>query len=171
MREDYIDKLENINEELYRIENELRAYLSKFSRNQDDNDQLLFLTEENTKHIFEPNNKVVLGNLINTLMEEKNFKRNELAEDVGVSPKTISRILNGEDQLHELDTILKICVSLKCSKKTAMKIIGLAGYNPNEDGLKRVQLIIFALENKEYNRFNIDDIFYNRNQKALFSTI
>lgn len=171
MREDYLWKLDNINEELNRIEIDLINYF-RTSNESSNNEEFLLkynTTPEETKHIFTSNRTYQLGEIIRELMIKKKCKIADLAKSIDMNEKTISRILNGENRVHNIDTILKICVSLKCTKDEAFKIVKLSGYNPNMDGLERVRLIIFVLENQDFNKINIDNLLHANDQKVLFS--
>ena len=80
--------------------------------------------------------------LLSKLLREKQIRQEDLADAIGVSRQTISKLCTGKTTSISLDNLRKICKELNCTPND------LFGYNNNESDQQTPKVILYdASEN------------------------
>ena len=110
-------------------------------------------------------NKEFFLDMIDRIMEEKNYKKYKVIKDTGIDRRTLNRILNGENEASKIN-VIKICIGLKLDFETGIELLRKAGYILNDEYLDR--LVYKCLKDNIYDKDEIDDTLEASNKKPLF---
>lgn len=75
--------------------------------------------------------------LLSKLLKEKQIRQEDLADTIGVTRQTISRLCTGKTTTISFDNLRKICKELNCTPND------LFGYNNNESDQQTPKIILY----------------------------
>lgn len=100
--------------------------------------------------------------LLSKLLREKQIRQEDLADTIGVTRQTISRLCTGKTTTISFDNLRKICKELNCTPND------LFGYNNNESDQQTQKIVLYdASENlpQQLKTIGLANIV-NSNQKS-----
>lgn len=83
-----------------------------------------------------------------------------------MSRQTLSKLLQGKSI--SKDNILKLSIMLRLTESETIKLLNSAGFGTNK-GIKRDLIVMFAIEHKIYDPYEIDDTLDSYGEKTLFN--
>ena len=75
--------------------------------------------------------------LLSNLLREKQIRQEDLADTIGVTRQTISRLCTGKTTTISFDNLRKICKALNCTPND------LFGYNNNESDQQTPKIVLY----------------------------
>ena len=105
---------------------------------------------------------------IDTLLEEKNLKRQDVLIRANLPQKYGYKLLTGESHTTDRDKILRICFSMEMTLKETQRALNLYGMNELYPKIKRVVLLIVALGQKIFDIDQVNELLKSGGEAPLY---
>lgn len=105
---------------------------------------------------------------IDTLLEEKNLKRQDVLIRANLPQKYGYKLLTGESHTTDRDKILRICFSMEMTLKETQRALNLYGMNELYPKIKRDVLLIVALGQKIFDIDQVNELLKSGGEAPLY---
>ena len=105
---------------------------------------------------------------IDTLLEEKNLKRQDVLIRANLPQKYGYKLLTGESHTTDRDKILRICFSMEMPLKETQRALNLYGMNELYPKIKRDVLLIVALGQKIFDIDQVNELLKSGGEAPLY---
>lgn len=108
------------------------------------------------------------SNYIDTLLEQKKLKRQDVLIRANLPQKYGYKLLTGEVHTTNRDKILSICFAMEMNLKQTQRTLKLYGMNELYPKIKRDVLLIVALGQKIYDIDKVNESLINEGEQPLY---
>ena len=108
------------------------------------------------------------SNYIDTLLQQKKLKRQDVLIKANLSQKYGYKLLTGETHTTDRDKILRICFSMEMSLKETQRALKLYGMNELYPKIKRDVLLIVALGQRMFDIDQVNDMLIQEGEAPLY---
>lgn len=105
---------------------------------------------------------------LDSLLEQKNLKRQDVLIRANLPQKYGYKLLNGEVHTTNRDKILSICFAMEMSLKQTQRALKLYGMNELYPKIKRDVLLIVALGQKIYDIDKVNEMLIREGDQPLY---
>lgn len=105
---------------------------------------------------------------IDTLLEQKKLKRQDVLIKANLPQKYGYKLLTGETHTTDRDKILRICFSMEMTLKETQRTLKLYGMNELYPKIKRDVLLIVALGQKNFDIDQVNDMLIREGEAPLY---